>query len=109
MLSALFDLNVPTFKEEIHSCSSVYREKYRQHVGWPSLEEWTNFQGRWQKLPFDVGGIDGTSTEIYRSQENHYSGNRHYHCIHTQVVITNDDEFKSRLGRGVQHYTIIDV
>jgi hypothetical protein len=31
MLSALFDISVPTVKEEIHSCSSVYREKYRQH------------------------------------------------------------------------------
>ena len=55
------------------------------------MEEWTNFQGRWRKLPFDIGGIDGTSTEIYRpgieSQEHYYSGNRHYHCIHTQVVI----------------------
>jgi hypothetical protein len=30
------------------------------------MEEWTNFQGSWQKLPFDIGGIDGTSTEIYR-------------------------------------------
>jgi hypothetical protein len=28
------------------------------------MEEWTNFQGCWQKLPFDIGGIDGTSTEI---------------------------------------------
>ena len=107
MLSALFDISVPTVKEVIHSCSSVYREKYRQHVRWPSLEERTNFQGRWQKLPFDIEGIDGISTEIYRSgiepQEHYYSGNTHYHCIHTQVVITNDGEFESRSGRGVQH------
>jgi hypothetical protein len=44
------------------------------------LQEWTNFQGRWQKLPFAVGAIDGTSTEIYRPgiepQEHYYSGNR---------------------------------
>ena len=68
MLSSLFDISVTTVKGEIHSCSSVYREKYRQHVHvrCPSLEEWTNFQGCWQKLPFDIGGIDGTSTEIYR-------------------------------------------
>ena len=71
------------------------------------MEEWTNLQGRWQKLPF---AIDGTSTEIYRPgiepQEHYYSGNRHYHCIHTQVVITNDGESESRSGRGVQHYVI---
>ena len=30
------------------------------------VEEWTNFQGRWQKLSFAVGAIDGTSMEIYR-------------------------------------------
>jgi hypothetical protein len=84
MLSALSDISV----------AAAFREKYRQYVRWPSLQEWTNFQGRWQKLPFAVGAIDGTSTEIYRPgiepQEHYYSGNRHYHCIHTQVVITND-------------------
>ena len=41
-----------------------------------------------------MGAINGTSTEIYRSgiepQEHYYSRNRHYHCIHTQVVITKD-------------------
>jgi hypothetical protein len=66
-----------------------------------SFEEWTNFQECWQKLPFDFGGIDGTSTEIYRPgiepQEHYYSGNRHYHCIHTQVMITNDGEFEYHL------------
>ena len=56
MLSALFDISVAT----------AFREKYRQYVRWPSLQEWTNFQGRWQKLPFAVGAMDGTSTEIYR-------------------------------------------
>ena len=96
MLSALFDISVPT---EIHWCSSVYREKYKQHVRWSSLEEWTNFQRRSQKLPFEVGGIDGISTDIYRPgiepQKHYYSGNRQYHCIHTQVMITNDGEFES--------------
>ena len=66
MLSALIDKSVPTVKEEIHSCIPVLREKYRQHVRWPTLEEWTNFQERWQQLPFDIGGKDVTSTEIYR-------------------------------------------
>jgi hypothetical protein len=74
------------------------------------MEEWTNFQGYCQKLTFDIGGIDGASTEMYRPgiepQEHYYSGNRHCHCIHTQVVITNDGEFESRSGRGVQHYVI---
>ena len=69
------------------------------------MEEWKNFQGRWQKLTFAVGAIDRTSSEIYRPeiepQEHYYSANRYYHCIHTQVVITNDGESESRSGQGV--------
>ena len=110
MLSALFDKSVLSVKEKIHSCIPLFREQYRQHVRWPSLEEWTNFQGRWHKLPLAVGAIDGTLAEIYRlgiePQEHYYSGSRYYHCIHTQVVITSDGEFESRSGRGVQHYMI---
>ncbi|CAG2254071.1 unnamed protein product [Mytilus edulis] len=49
--------------------------------------------GNWEKLPMAVGAIDGTSTEIYRPlvepQELYYSGHRHFHCVHTQVVIDN--------------------
>ncbi|VDI60819.1 Hypothetical predicted protein [Mytilus galloprovincialis] len=45
----------------------------------------------WEKLPMAVGAIDGTLTEIYRPlvelQELYYSGHRHFHCVHTQVVI----------------------
>ncbi|VDI75488.1 Hypothetical predicted protein [Mytilus galloprovincialis] len=45
----------------------------------------------WEKLPMAVGAIDGTLTEIYRPlvepQELYYSGRRHFHCVHTQVVI----------------------
>ena len=40
-----------------------------------------------------VGVIDSTSTEIYHPQiepqELYFSGNRHFHTIHTQVVIDN--------------------
>ena len=93
MLSALFDKSVLSDKEKIHSCIPLFREQYRQHVRWPSLEEWTNFQGRWNKLPLAVGAIDGILAEIYRlgiePQEHYYSRNRQYHCIHTRVVMTN--------------------
>ena len=92
MLSTLFDISVPTVKEEIHTFIPVFRETYRQHVRWPSLEEWTNFQGRCQTV--HVGAIGRMLTEMYRSgiepQKQYFSGNGHYHCIHTQVVITND-------------------
>jgi hypothetical protein len=37
--------------------------------------------------------VDETSTEMYKPgiepQEHYYSRNRHYHCIHTRVVMTN--------------------
>ena len=93
MLSTLFDIIVPTVKEEIHTFIPVFRDTHRQHVIWPSMEEWTNFQGLWQKLPFAVGAIGGTLTEIYRPgiepQKHYYSGNGYYHCIHTQILITN--------------------
>jgi len=50
MLSALFDISVPSVKEAIHSCIPVFREKYRQHVRWPSFPEWTNVSGALAKI-----------------------------------------------------------
>jgi len=44
-------------------------------------------------LPDAVGCIDATSHELYvptHNQRLYYSGHRHYHFIHTQVV-TDDD------------------
>ena len=45
----------------------------------------------WEKLADAVGAIDGTSHEIYRPmnepQQQFYSGNRSYHCLHTQMVV----------------------
>jgi hypothetical protein len=45
------------------------------------------------KLESAVGLIDSTSTEIYHPQiepqELNFSGHRHFHAIHTQVVIDN--------------------
>ena len=44
----------------------------------------------WTKLLMTVGAIDGTSHRICRPemkpQELHYSGHRHFHCLHTHVV-----------------------
>ena len=49
------------------------------------------------KLESVVGAIDGTSTEIYRPQielqELLLSGHRHFHAIHTQIVIDNTGYF----------------
>ena len=60
---------------------------------WPTLAKWTEIIGNWNKLLVTVGAIDGTSSEIDRpktnSQELYFSGHRHFHTIHTQVVVDN--------------------
>lgn len=48
----------------------------------------------WKKIHCAVGAIDGTSHEINRpssEQEQYYSGNRHYHAVHSQIVVDNED------------------
>ena len=86
MLSSLFDVSVSIVQDEINICWPIFEEYFGSFVRWPTLNEW-------QKLPLAVGAIDGTPSEIYRPQtepQGHYfSGHRHYHCIHTQVVISN--------------------
>jgi hypothetical protein len=48
----------------------------------------------WRKLPEAVACIDATSHEIIlpspELQRQYNSGHRHYHCVHTQVVINNN-------------------
>ena len=48
----------------------------------------------WQELLDAVGAIDATSHMINRSvnekQADYHSANRHYHCIHTQIVLHNN-------------------
>ena len=51
-----------------------------------------SLRDNWPELKGAVGCIDGTSHRINRPTENQglfYSGNRHMHCIHTQVIIDN--------------------
>ncbi|VDI35805.1 Hypothetical predicted protein [Mytilus galloprovincialis] len=72
--------SVSIIKDEIHDCIPIFEETYSSLIYWPSLDEWQELQGGWGKLPFAVGAIDGTSTEIYRPitepQEQYYSGYR---------------------------------
>ena len=60
---------------------------------WPTINEWREKRCSWTKLESAVGVIDSTSTEIYRPQielqELYFSRHRHFHAIHTQVVIDN--------------------
>ena len=59
---------------------------------WPNLREWQSFRGNWPTTALAVGAIDGKSHEINRpvnNQEQFYYGHRHYHCIHTHIVVDN--------------------
>ncbi len=53
-------------------------------------------------MPNVVGAIDGTSHPIFRpsvvDQAEFYSGNRHYHCFHTMVIMSNN--FRIVMARG---------
>ena len=55
-------------------------------------------RGIWEDLPDAVAAIDGTSHHIYRPQTEpqalYYSGHRHYHCIHTMVIIDNSNTLR---------------
>lgn len=56
------------------------------------MEEWDSLRDNWPELKCSVGCIDRTSHRINRSIEYHglcYSGHRHMHCRHTQVIIDN--------------------
>ena len=48
-------------------------------------------RGTWGDIPIGVGAIDGTSHQVYKpqteAQELYYSGHRHQHCMHTQIIV----------------------
>lgn len=98
MLSMIFDVSVETVKNEIKCMTPIFHNLFASLVTWPSIPEWQSMRNNWPNLPTAVGAIDGTSTEIYRPmiepQQHYYSGHRHYHAIHSQVVIDNTGEIR---------------
>jgi hypothetical protein len=93
MLSSLFNISVTTIKEELTSLIELFHAYCSTFINWPTIAEWREMLHVWSKLPSAVGAIDGTSFEIYRPttepQELYYSGYRHYHAIHAQVIVDN--------------------
>jgi hypothetical protein len=79
-LALIFNVTVATVHNEINRCIPIIKRALEHFVQWPTIES-------------AVGVIDSTSTEIYHPQiepqELYFSGNRHFHTIHTQVVIDN--------------------
>ena len=45
-------------------------------------------------MPLVVGMIDATSNRIYKPKTEretlYYSGHRHFHCVHTQIIVDNN-------------------
>ena len=93
VLSAVFNVSITTVHNTITSCLPIFVEKMKPFIRWPSAGEWLALRGNWRKIPLAVGSIDGTSHRIYRPkvepQEQYYSGHRHFHAVHTQVVVDN--------------------
>jgi len=68
MLSSLYDVSVSTVQDEINICFPIFEEYFGSFARWPTLNEWLELRGEWQKLPLAVGAIDSTSCEIYCPQ-----------------------------------------
>ena len=98
MLSHLFDMSSYTVKSTIYDLLVPLWEIFAPEVEWPTREEWTCMRGGWPQLPNAIAAIDGTSHPIYRPQiepqELFYSGHRHMHCIHTQILIDNQNHIR---------------
>jgi hypothetical protein len=58
MLSSLFDVSVSTVLDEINICLPILEEYFGSFVRWPTLNEWLELRGEWQKLPLAIGAID---------------------------------------------------
>ena len=78
---------MPVVGREISYILPLFCEQVKACLVWPTVAEWQVMRETWAKLPSAVGAIDGTSHRIYRPEVEHYSGHRHFHCIHTHVVV----------------------
>ena len=82
---------MPVVGREITNILLLFCEQVKAYLVWPTVAEWRAMHETWAKLPSAVGAIDDSSHRIYRlevePQELYYSGHRHFHCIHTRVVV----------------------
>ena len=94
-LSLMFDVPRPTVAYIIESMIQSLHALYAGSVRWSMRAEWTTMRGRWRDMPLVVGMVDLTPHRIYKPlterESLYYSGQRHFHCMHTQVVVDNYD------------------
>ena len=93
LLSLIFDVSIATVGRVINRMWPILWEVYAVKVQWPNINEWTQMYGKWEKLPYAIAAIDGTSHYINRPEKNqelYYSGHRNAHCVHTQIIIDNN-------------------
>lgn len=93
LIALQFDISKATVNRIINCVWPVLWEFYAPNVSWPTENEWLAMQGKWSRLPNAVGAIDATSHRINVPQSEpqalYFSGNRYYHCIHTQMILDN--------------------
>ncbi|CAC5400414.1 unnamed protein product [Mytilus coruscus] len=93
-LSIMFDILPRQVSRIVNEVWSVLYAMLCSNILWPTRRQWRHKRGKWNKLKEAVGCIDGTSHAVLRPsnepQRVYYSGNRGFHCIHTQVIIDNN-------------------
>ena len=93
-LSLMFDVPRTTVSNIINSMIQPLHELYAWSVRWTTVAEWTTLGGKWRDMPLVVGMIDATSHRNYKPKTEretlYYSGHKHFHCVHTQIIVDNN-------------------
>lgn len=97
-LALWFDIDPSSVVRIIHRVVPELWQYFSNQITWPNAQEWINLRGNWPDFPNTVGAIDSTPHEIYcpstEPQRLFYSGHRHYHCMHTQLVVDNQGHLR---------------
>jgi len=97
-LALWFDVDPSTLVRIIHRALPELWRYFHNQIQWPNIVEWNALMGNWSEFPHTVGAIDTTPHEIYRPhtepQRLYYSAHRHYHCMHTQLIIDNEGHLR---------------
>lgn len=97
-LALWFDIDPPSITRMIYRLVPELWQYFHNQIRWPNPQAWLNLCGNWPEFPNTVGSIDTTPHEIYRPitepQRLFYSGHRHYHCMHTQLVVDNQGHLR---------------